>query len=102
MTHILSIALCITGFACLCGAMTRHQPDFVGRKLDAKTDRMLRHGGAIALLAALAVDMAGLGGGYGAVAWCGHLMLGAAMVLFRLNRVTARQPARAKGGAPKR
>ena len=96
MTHILSIALCIAGFACLCAAMARHQADVIGRKLKVRTSRMVRHGGATALLTALAVDMFGLGAGYGAIAWCGHLTLGAALVLFRLNSVTARQPTRAK------
>ncbi|MGE6692512.1 DUF3325 domain-containing protein [Sphingobium limneticum] len=96
MTHIIAIALCIAGFASLCAAMVRHQPDFVGRKLDAETSRLLRHAGFSLLLAALAVDMIGLGAGYGAVAWCAHLTLGAGLVLFRLNRTIARQPVKAK------
>ena len=100
MTHIIAIALCIIGFACLCAAMVRHQPDFIGRKLDAGTSRMLRHAGGALLLAALAVDMIGQGSGYGAVAWCGHLTLGAGLVLFRLNRAISRQPAKVKP-APK-
>jgi hypothetical protein len=101
MTHIIAIALCIAGFASLCAAMVRHQPDFVGHKLDAGTGRLLRHAGGAILLAALAVDMIGLGAGYGAIAWCGHLTLGAALVLFRLNRTIARQPAKTKP-APKK
>ncbi|WP_420144710.1 DUF3325 domain-containing protein [Sphingobium sp.] len=101
MTHILSVALCIAGFACLCAAMTRHQPDFIGCKLDARTSRMIRRVGAAISLSALAINMIGLGAGYGAIAWCGHLTLGAALVLFCLNRLIARQPAKAKS-APRK
>lgn len=100
MTHIIAIALCIAGFACLCAAMVRHQPDFVGRKLETGTSHRLRHAGFALLLAALAVDMIGLGAGYGAIAWCAHLTLGAGLVLFRLNRAIARRPAKARA-APK-
>jgi hypothetical protein len=88
--HVLAIALCVAGFAALCAAMSRHQKDFVGRALDRRTSLRLRAGGGALLLAALALDMAGLGAGYGAVAWCGHLTLGAALVLARLNRASPR------------
>lgn len=101
MIHCLSIALCVVGFACLCAAMARHQPDFLGRKLDAGASRTVRHAGAIALMSGLAVSMIGFGAGYGAIAWCGHLTLAAGLVLFRLNRAIARQPLKYKA-APKR
>jgi|EndMetStandDraft_9_1072997.scaffolds.fasta_scaffold08108_4 hypothetical protein len=94
MTHLLVQLLCIAGFACLCAAMARHQADFVGRKLDPRTGRHLRAGGLTVLAIALAAAMAGLGAGYGAVAWCGHMTVAAALVLFRLNRAGARNSTR--------
>lgn len=94
MIHILAIGTCVLAFACLCAAMARHQKDFVGRSLDAVASRRLRRTGAAILLVALAMDLAGLGAGYGAVAWCGHLTVAAAGVLAGLNLKISRQAPR--------
>jgi hypothetical protein len=98
MIHILALLLCVTGFACLCAAMARHQKDFIGRKLEAGASRQLRLIGGAILLLALSIDMVGLGAGYGAVAWCGHLMVAAALVLTRLNWAISRNSAKSRLG----
>lgn len=98
MIHILAIAACIAGFACLCSAMTRHQKDFIGRKLSPTASSRVRISGAVLLLIALIIDMAGMGTGYGLVAWCGHLTIATALVLTRLNHVTARPSSKIKKG----
>ncbi|WP_336973596.1 DUF3325 domain-containing protein [Sphingobium aromaticiconvertens] len=90
MIHILAMTLCVTGFACLCAAMARHQKDFIGHKLETGASRQLRLIGGTILLLALSIDMAGLGAGYGAIAWCGHLTVAAALVLTHLNWAIAR------------
>ncbi|EIZ77421.1 hypothetical protein WSK_4035 [Novosphingobium sp. Rr 2-17] len=90
MIHGLAILIAITGFACLCTAMARHQKDVLGRKLAAPAARRLRMTGGTLMLFALAMDMIGLGAAYGAVAWCGHLTAGAALVLTGLNWKLAR------------
>lgn len=91
MIHALAIIVTTLGFACLCAAMARHQKDVFGHTLTARSARRLRIAGTIALLSALAVDMTCLGSAYGAVAWCGHLTTGAALVLTGLNRKAARR-----------
>jgi len=91
MIHALAIIVTILGFACLCAAMARHRKDVFGHILTARSARRLRIAGTIALLSALALDMTCLGSAYGAVAWCGHLTAGAALVLTGLNRKAARR-----------
>lgn len=91
MIHALAIIVTTLGFACLCVAMARHQKDVFGHTLTARSVRRLRVAGTIALLSALAVDMTCLGSAYGAVAWCGHLTVGAALVLTGLNRKVTRR-----------
>lgn len=91
MIHALAITVAVLGFACLCAAMVRHQKDVFGNPLTARSVRLFRVAGVISLLSALAVDMTCLGRGYGAVAWCGHLTVGAAFVLTGLNRTVARR-----------
>ena len=98
MTHLIAIVLCVAGFAGLCAAMPRHQRDFLGRTLRAAAGRRLRIAGAGLLLLALAIDLAGLGAGYGTIAWCGHLTVAAALVLARLNRATARHSIKNRAG----
>ena len=98
MTHLIAIALCITGFASLCAAMPRHQRMVVGRLLGDAAGRRLRLAGGAALLLALAVDLAGLGAAYGAIAWCGHLTVAAALVVARLNRASSRPSSKHRAG----
>lgn len=98
MIHIFAITLCVTGFACLCAAMARHQKDFIGRKLETGAGRQLRMIGGTILLLALSIDMVGLSAGYGAIAWCGHLTVAAALVLTRLNWAIARNSTKTRIG----
>ncbi|MGK2911716.1 MAG: DUF3325 domain-containing protein [Sphingobium sp.] len=86
----MALMVAIIGFVCLCAAMTRHQKDVLGRKLTAQSTRRLRAAGGTFLICALAMDLTALGGGYGAVTWCGHLTVGAALVLTGLNWKVAR------------
>jgi len=69
--------------------MARHQKDLLGRTLPSPLQRWLRNAGGVFLLLALAIDMAGLGTAYGAIAWFGHLTIGAAMAVAILKRKTA-------------
>lgn len=89
MIHILALVLTIAGFSCLCAAMIRHQKDFTGHTLAPAIARRVRVVGFALLTAALALDMAGLGADYGAIAWFAHLSVGAALVLTWLNRRVA-------------
>lgn len=89
MIHILAICASILGFGCLSAAMTRHQKDWLGRTLPAQAKRWLRGGGGVLLVVALAIDMACLGAAYGAIAWFGHLTIGAVMAVAGLKWKTA-------------
>jgi hypothetical protein len=89
MIHILAICTSIFGFGCLCAAMARHQKDMLGRTLPRHAQRWLRWTGGAFLLVALATDMAGIGAAYGAIAWFGHLTIGAAMAVTGLKWKTA-------------
>jgi len=85
MIHIVAICASVLGFGCLCTAMARHQKDMLGRTLPSPVQRRIRKAGGALLLVALAIDMAGLGAAYGAVAWFGHLTIGAAMAVAVLK-----------------
>jgi len=89
MIHIVAICAAILGFGCLCAAMARHQTDMLGRKLPSPVQQQFRRAGGALLLVALAIDMAGLGIAYGAIAWFGHLTTGAVMVVAILKWKTA-------------
>lgn len=89
MIHMLAICASILGFGCLCAAMPRHQKDLLGRTLPRQVHRWLRRAGGALLLVALATDMAGIGPAYGAIAWFGHLTIGAAMAVTGLKWKTA-------------
>lgn len=87
MIHPLILVLALAGFAALLLAMTRHQQDWLGRKLPERHARLLR-GAGFALLA-LAYPCAGsaLGWAYGALCWLGWLTLGAAATMaLNINR----------------
>ena len=89
MIHLTAIWAPILGFGCLCAAMPRHQNALLGRTLSFQAQRLLRKAGGALLLVALAIDMAGLGTAYGAIAWFGHLTIGAAMAVAGLKWKTA-------------
>ncbi len=81
------LALSLTGFILLLLAMTRHQQDWLQRKLPARRSKTLRAGGFAALALAFISAEIGLGWGYGAVAWCGWLTVAAALVVIaNINR----------------
>ncbi|TCM16507.1 uncharacterized protein DUF3325 [Novosphingobium sp. PhB165] len=81
MIHSIVAVMTIAGFALLLMAMTRHQQDWLRRKLPARISRWLRLGGLGILTGAFAVACAGFGWAYGAVAWFGWLSFGAALTL---------------------
>jgi hypothetical protein len=76
--------LCVIGFAALCLAMPRHQSDLIRIKLPKRASRTLRPVGLFVLLAAFACDIAARGLALGAIAWLGHLSIGAALVVASL------------------
>lgn len=87
---MIALALFLTsaaGFALLLAAMTRHQRDWLGRKLPDGTSRNLRLGG-FALLALGFMIAGGMHGwAYGAVVWFGWLTVGAALAIAaNINR----------------
>ena len=89
MIHILAICAAILGFGCLCAAMARHQKDMLGRTLPVPVQQRFRKAGFTLLLVALVIDMAGLGTAHGAIAWFGHLTVGAMMAVATLKWKTA-------------
>ncbi len=85
MSHLLSILLSLAGFCTLALSMTRHQRELVGRTLAKSQAQAARYLGAILLVAAFAVDVIAFGGGYGTVAWCAHLSIGAWLTIALLH-----------------
>ncbi|WIW90224.1 DUF3325 domain-containing protein (plasmid) [Sphingobium sp. V4] len=81
MIHGTISFLSLGGFALLLLAMTRHQQDWLGRKLPPPMSHSLRRSGFLLLGLALFVAGAGLGWGYGVVTWCGWLTITAALVV---------------------
>ncbi|MEM7049965.1 MAG: DUF3325 family protein [Acidobacteriota bacterium] len=77
MSALLGIFFTGLGFTCLCGSMPRHQGDLFGRRLSAGASRGLRVAGFSLLALALVVDLWFLPVAQGAIAWCGHLTVGA-------------------------
>lgn len=93
MSHAPVFLTCLLAFACLALAMPRHQLDALGRELPASASRALRSGGWLALLAALALAVRGMGWGLGLVGYGGHTSLAAGLVFIGL---LARQRQRAR------
>jgi hypothetical protein len=81
MTYLAVFLLSLLGFALLLMAMARHQQDWLRRKLSPRISLRLRWGGCAALGLGFALAGFGLGWAYGAVAWCGWLSVGSALIL---------------------
>ncbi|WP_076997482.1 DUF3325 domain-containing protein [Variovorax sp. KK3] len=94
MSHLAVFIPSLLGFAALSLAMDRHQEDLFGRVLAPQATRMLRAGGWLLLLVALALAVRSAGWSLGLVHYSGHtsvaagLVFGALLVLHR--RKTAR------------
>ncbi len=80
MSHLLSFALCLAGFAALALAVRRQQRDLIGRFLPLATTYVLRALGAGALLLALIVLVAWHGWSLGLVMFSGHTSTAAGIV----------------------
>jgi hypothetical protein len=80
MTHLLALALCLTGFAALALATRRQQRDLIGRSLSWTITIVLRLAGAGALVFALGVLVGWQGWGLGLVMFSGHTSLAAGLV----------------------
>lgn len=104
MTDAVAILLSIAGFVLLAAAMARHQVEIAGRRLPAEQARIVRIAGFGLLMAALLLDWAVFGAGYGAVAWFGHLSIGAWVIIawlcLRAYRKTRAAPTRSPGHLP--
>lgn len=87
---MIALALFLTsvaGFALLLVAMTKHQRDWMGRKLPDRTSRGLRLAGFAALALGFPIAGGAHGWAYGAVAWFGWLTIGAVLaVTANINR----------------
>lgn len=81
MIHAATFLLSLAGFVLLLLAMTRHQQDWIGRKLSPLLGRALRLAGFATLALAFTVAGMGLGWAYGAVVWFGWLSIAAALVV---------------------
>lgn len=84
MTHIATLLFAFAGFTALCMAMTKHQPETLGRRLTLRDQTRLRLGGAAALAAAYACAVVAVGWKFGAVEWVGATMLGALALTLML------------------
>lgn len=82
MTHIAIVLIALGGFVLLLLSMARHQKEWLRRELSLMMSRTLRLSGFAALTLAFLVAEAGLGGGYGAVAWFGWLTIAAALIVI--------------------
>ncbi len=87
MIHLAIFVLTQAGFLLLMLAMTRHQQEWLRRKLPAARAVLLRRTGFILLALAFTLAGIGFGWGYGTVAWCGWLSAAAAIaVTLNVNR----------------
>jgi hypothetical protein len=87
MMHIPALLLNLAGLALLLVAMSKHQHDWLRRKLPAAASRNLRAGGFMLLGLAFLVAVAGLGWLEGTLAWFGWLTVaGIATVAANTNR----------------
>ncbi|WP_395397844.1 DUF3325 domain-containing protein [Novosphingobium sp. BL-8A] len=85
MSHFLAILLSLAGFVALALSMTRHQRDLAGRTLAKERALAARYIGGLLLTAAFVLDIGAFGGGYGTVAWCAHLSIGAWLTVALLQ-----------------
>ena len=91
MTHLLALALCLTGFTVLALATRRQQRDLIGNSLPRPMTTALRVAGVCALLSALGLLVAWQGWGLGLVMFSGHTSLAAGLVYAGLVGVAGAQ-----------
>lgn len=94
MIHLALLLLSVAGFACLCIANSRHQPQLLGHALPARRSRSLRIGGGVLLALALMLAWAAFGFGYGFVEATGVASLGGLASMAALARATGRRSRR--------
>lgn len=78
---ILVLLSALGGFAALMLAMTRHQQDWLGRKLSMNGTRAMRVGGYAGLALSFSLSCAGQGWAYGSVAALGWWTVAASLVV---------------------
>lgn len=84
MIHVLSLLLCLAGFAALACATQRQQDELFDCSLPRRTTIWLRAAGAGVLLLALAALLAWRGWGLGLVMYSGYTSLAAGLVFCAL------------------
>ena len=77
MSHLLAILLALAGFALIALSVGRHQADLAGYRPGPAISRRARLGGYLLLAAVFVLDLVTFGATYGAIAWFGHLSIGA-------------------------
>ena len=82
--HLLSMLLCIPGFAALALAMERHQEDVFKAALSPATTRLVRVAGWALLLLALLLLVRTRGWSLGLIAYSGHTSFAAGVVFVAL------------------
>jgi hypothetical protein len=81
MSHIAIFLLSLTGFASLHFAMSRHQQDWLKRKLTSPVSQSLKAAGFALLALAFVTAGSMFGWGYGTVAWFGWMTAAAALIV---------------------
>ena len=84
MTHLMSFALCLAGFAALALAVQRQQREMLGRSLRPPVVVGLRVAAVAALLLALGILVTATGWGLGLVIFSGHTTLAAGTIYCAL------------------
>lgn len=77
MSHLLAILFVCSGFALIALSMGRHQATLVGRRLGPVASQRARLSGYALLAVALIFDLTAFRTAHGAIAWFGHLSIGA-------------------------
>ena len=84
MTHLVTLILCMAGFAALAFGAGRQQEDLFGRELARAATSTWRCGGALLLATALVLLVAAHGWGLALVMFSGHTSLAAGLVYLSL------------------
>lgn len=77
MIGLAALLFAYAGFSGICASMAKHQPELLGRKLDAPRQRQIRWAGIAGLAAAYACAVLASGWKFGSVKWVGAIMIAA-------------------------
>ena len=98
MIGLAALLFAYAGFVGICASMAKHQPELLGRKLEAPRQKRIRWAGIAGLTAAYACAVTASGWKFGSVEWVGAIMI-AALTLTLLIPYRPRLAAQAAPGA---